>query len=107
MVTKLSSSTTWVNRWEVSSETDPDKTYVVGQKTDGSWGCGCPRWRFSKAPRPDCKHILGIKVTEPVDRKRTSKKAAEEFVRMGGRSTETAAEPVFLLQTRRSIQLKD
>ena len=109
MVSKLSSSSpTWVNRWEVSSHTNPDKKYVVGQKSDGSWGCACPRWKFQKSPREDCKHIIGIKTMEPIDHTRTSPKAAEEFARFGGRVQNLPCNlPVFLTKTRRSIRIPD
>jgi hypothetical protein len=51
-----------VRRWKVSSFTDPGKEpYVVAQKTNGSWGCSCPAWKFRKA-HPDCKHITEIKL---------------------------------------------
>lgn len=105
MVTKIKPSASYLNQWLVSSHTDPDKEYKVSQRHDGTWACACPRWIFGKAPKADCKHIIGIKVAEPVDHKRTSRKAAEEFVRSAGRVQ--TAEPVFLLQTKRSITLID
>lgn len=34
--------------------------YNVGYRQDGTWGCSCKGWIFSK-PRADCKHIEAIK----------------------------------------------
>jgi hypothetical protein len=67
MVRKLKSqSVTWVSRWEVNSRTT-DKTYVVAQKSDGSWGCACGGWIFNKErPRKDCAHIEKVKQVEGV-----------------------------------------
>lgn len=124
-----SSSATWVNRWEVSSLTS-DKTYIVGQKSDGSFGCDCPAWKFKKAPRPDCKHILKVRAVEPVDdskkptardfqaartelahnRTATSIQAMRKEVacrEATAPSAHTTTGPVFLLQTRRSIRRED
>ncbi len=113
---RLESNTLYVNRWAAASHTDPNKEYVVSQKSDGNWACACPAWKFKKAPRPDCKHILGIKYAEPVDMTKTSKKAAEQFVaavakvKAGAKSVvmvEVIGEPVFLLQTQRKIIVRD
>jgi hypothetical protein len=125
MVTQLRPTGNYLNQWMVSSHTDPDKEYKVSQTEDGDWKCSCPRWIFGKAPKQDCKHIIAIKVEEPVDTKRTSRRAAEAFARTRiewtdarlsmGKSKKSPvpptpsipSEPVFLLQTRRSIQLVD
>lgn len=114
----------WVNRWIVESETS-DRQYTVGQKEDGSFGCDCPAWKFKKAPRPDCKHIIGLKATEPVDMSRTQINWGDAHVRTATSITQqrdnarrvvtyaeaaakaTPNQPIFLLQTRRSIKLQD
>jgi hypothetical protein len=54
----------WITRWLVRSRTT-NKIYTVAMKEDGSWGCDCPAWKFAKAPKPDCKHILATKRSEP------------------------------------------
>lgn len=48
-----------LKQWEVPSDTDPDKTYTVTNWEDG-WGCDCPKWKFARAPKPDCKHIEAV-----------------------------------------------
>jgi hypothetical protein len=121
VITKLeSASPVWVNRWEVISPTSGRK-YTVGQKSDGTFGCDCPAWKFKKAPRPDCKHILYLKATEPVDtrdvavilaavNKSGSRTAVIQHREQAAKVRETRqapSQPVFLLQTRRSIQLVD
>jgi len=111
---KLASTTTWVNRWEVQS-LSTDSSYVVAQKSDGSWGCSCPRWRFSKANgdghRPDCKHIRAVRDNEPIatdfqlsQMERFAEVQKERRRRV--RDTQPI-QPTFLLQTRRTIQLVD
>ena len=55
----------WVKKWDVEGSTG--ETYVVALKTDGSFGCSCPGWKFKKAPKPDCKHIRAMKGTVTVD----------------------------------------
>lgn len=96
---KLSSKVTWVNRWEVESMSEAGKTYNVGQKTDGSWGCSCPRWIFSKArPRTDCKHIEKVKAVE-----------SPGILPIGvthGEVTILPLQIVFYRQTRRHIELE-
>lgn len=49
-----------VQQWEVSSTTEDNKTYTVSQRQDGSYSCGCPRWKFH-TPREDCKHIRSVR----------------------------------------------
>jgi len=44
----------WVKRWQVPSESDPDKTYTVAVDANGNYGCSCPVWKFR---RLQCKHI--------------------------------------------------
>jgi len=51
----------WIQRWEVTSHSNPDKTYVVAIDGDGGWGCSCPVWKFR---RLECKHIRQVKETQ-------------------------------------------
>jgi hypothetical protein len=121
MVSKFgSSSATWVNRWEITSMTS-DRTYVVGQKVDGTWGCDCAAWKFHKAPKPPCKHILKVQAVESVDTSYTptidrdiplssiKMPTARDFqaAHEATRTAKAPAAPVFLLQTRRNISLED
>lgn len=49
----------WVKKWNVTSFTDPDKSYKVSIADDGvTWGCSCWPWRKT---REDCKHIREVK----------------------------------------------
>ena len=56
----------WLDQWDVTgSNGDP---YVVSLKGDGTYACSCPRWKFHKAPKVDCKHIsavTGVVVSKP------------------------------------------
>lgn len=49
---------TWVEKWHVSSESDPMKYYTVSQADDGSFGCSCPSWTRN---RYQCKHIRAVR----------------------------------------------
>ncbi len=51
----------WVERWTVQSTSNPAKTYTVARHLDGHYGCTCPRWKFARAPKPDCKHIVNLR----------------------------------------------
>lgn len=51
----------WIERWTMQSHSNPAKTYTVARHRDGHYGCTCPRWKFAKAPKPDCKHITALK----------------------------------------------
>jgi predicted nucleic acid-binding Zn finger protein len=48
----------WVECYLVPSQSDPNRSYVVSKKRDGTWACSCPRWIFK---REDCKHIHELK----------------------------------------------
>lgn len=48
----------WIEKWNVTSESNPNKTYVVSLSELGIWGCSCPVWKFR---RQECKHIQQIK----------------------------------------------
>lgn len=47
----------WVQKWDVQSESNPQKFYTVSRSEDGSFGCSCPAWIFHKRT---CKHIRGV-----------------------------------------------
>lgn len=44
------------NQFTVPSDSDPERSYVVTEMSDGQWQCSCPGWKFH-TPRRDCKHI--------------------------------------------------
>jgi len=46
----------WAERYTVPSESS-DRTYTVGKKDDGTWGCTCPRYKFHHV---ECKHIQAV-----------------------------------------------
>lgn len=52
-----------LHQWEVASHSSSE-VYKVTEYDDGSWACSCPRWKFAKAPKMDCKHILGTTFIE-------------------------------------------
>jgi len=47
----------WVQKWDVQSESNPQKFYTVSRGDDGTFGCSCPAWTFH---RRTCKHIRGV-----------------------------------------------
>lgn len=47
----------WIQKWEVQSESNPQKYYTVSRGDDGTFGCSCPAWIFHKKT---CKHIRGV-----------------------------------------------
>lgn len=107
---QLASSKTYLFRWEVNSRTEPDKTYVVSMKHDGTWGCSCPRWIFNRErPRPDCHHIEHVKGVEPrVEAPSTGPYRPEP----SGRADHPVVlvptpQPYFVLQTRRTITFEE
>lgn len=52
----------WVRQWRVPSRSDPHKEpYTVSADHQGRFACSCPRWKFARAPKPDCDHIAQIK----------------------------------------------
>ena len=57
---KVKGSNVWPDRWEMQSTTDPDVTYILARKKDGTFGCSCPRWKFHKAPKIACKHLIAL-----------------------------------------------
>lgn len=56
-------SSEWIQRWEVVGTSN--KKYVVARKSDGTFGCDCPSWKFQRkvnGVRRDCQHILSKKL---------------------------------------------
>lgn len=56
----------WIDRWNVSSHTNPDKEYVVSRADDmETWGCSCPAWKFQRHRIRDgiCKHIREVQMS--------------------------------------------
>ena len=49
----------WVEKWDIPSSSNPNKTYVVAKADDGTFGCSCPAWTRM---RRECKHIKAVKV---------------------------------------------
>jgi predicted nucleic acid-binding Zn finger protein len=35
--------------------------WVITEYDDNSWACSCPKWKFHRGDRVNCKHILQIK----------------------------------------------
>ena len=59
-IKRLPAKGIWVERHEVVGTSG--KPYIVSLKNDGTFGCSCPTWIFSKVrPKPDCQHILQLK----------------------------------------------
>jgi hypothetical protein len=50
----------WIERWAVDSDGLSDE-YTVARDREGLFGCTCPAWKFSKAPKKDCKHIDSLR----------------------------------------------
>ncbi len=105
----------WLHRWDVTSFTRPNKPpYVVALKSDGTWGCSCPAWKFAKAPKGDCKHIQKIKKVEPP---RASQMANNAFTQEQNATkvmqqtdfnkVPITQKPYFVVQTRRTICLEE
>lgn len=46
----------YVEFWYVASFSDPNKTYKVSKKADGTYACSCPHWLYRRPP-DGCKHI--------------------------------------------------
>ncbi len=50
----------WTQFFEVPSESNPDKAYIVSADTDfKNLGCSCPAWTHHM-PRVNCKHIARL-----------------------------------------------
>jgi hypothetical protein len=47
-------------RAHIKSFTDPNKTYAIKKKQDGTFTCGCPSWRFNQSGDRNCKHLRAI-----------------------------------------------
>lgn len=49
--------------YDVQSETDPKKTYMVYNSLNEGWTCECMWWSIHckhKPPHPQCKHIKKV-----------------------------------------------
>lgn len=112
MPIKTVSKAAWINRWEVVSETTGEK-YIVGQKLDGSWGCSCKRWIFSKTPKPACKHIIKVQMVEQPDTSYTPTidrdipREAIMIPAMRLKPEPVIEQPTMYAQTRRRIVFED
>lgn len=105
------SSATWIAQWIVASYTSSEE-YKVSQKYDGTFACSCAHWKFMKAPKHDCKHILELKAQERatvsardlVAARRDAREAKAIERRLKGAPVVVKA-PIFLKQTTRKIYL--
>jgi hypothetical protein len=110
-----------LHQWDVASRSSSD-SYKVTEYDDGSWACSCPRWKFGKAPKQDCKHILttqsvemgggtvlsalyGMPVSSNDSRTATAIMQHREEVEV--RMKQPIKAPHIITQTRRSIILED
>lgn len=50
----------YINQWNVPSDSDPSKNYVVSLTYENEWQCSCFGWT-RHFPRKDCKHIRRLK----------------------------------------------
>lgn len=50
----------WRRQWDVPSDSNPAKSYVVSEDREGHYACSCPAWT-RHTPRRDCKHIRRVK----------------------------------------------
>jgi hypothetical protein len=53
----------YIQSWDIESSTS-DAVYKVSQRMDGSLACNCPRWKFQKSPKLDCKHCEAVRSLE-------------------------------------------
>jgi len=54
----------WIGKWDVPSDSDPNKTYVVSISEAGIWGCSCWAWKRQGGhprDRKNCKHIRRVR----------------------------------------------
>jgi hypothetical protein len=49
----------WIKSWDVTGS--DGNVWKVSQRADGSYGCSCPAWKFAKAPKQECHHILAVR----------------------------------------------
>jgi len=54
--------------WNIKSQSNPNKLYVVAKLEDETFSCSCPAW-IHHFPRKDCKHILGVIMIEELELK--------------------------------------
>jgi predicted nucleic acid-binding Zn finger protein len=50
----------YIKQWKILNSRKTGH-YVVSQRKDGGFECGCPAWTLNRL-RPDCKHILEVKL---------------------------------------------
>ena len=50
----------WRHQWDVPSDSNPAKSYVVSEDWEGNYACSCPAWT-RHTPRRDCKHIKRVR----------------------------------------------
>lgn len=46
----------YAEQWQVASDSNPNKFYMVSLTNTGGYECSCPAWTRT-TPRRDCKHI--------------------------------------------------
>jgi len=57
----------WRRQWDVPSDSNPAKSYVVSEDWEGNYACSCPAWT-RHTPRRDCKHIRRVKEGQYLER---------------------------------------
>ena len=76
--TRTPTAKRYSRQWEVQGSNGSE--YVVSQGAIyGEYSCSCPAWKFHKAPKPDCKHILAILAEIEQTSKAVSKPAPDGF----------------------------
>ena len=53
-------ATNYPEQWQVPSDSNPDKSYIVSVTDSKEFQCSCPAWT-RHMPRKDCKHILRVR----------------------------------------------
>lgn len=48
----------YIKKWEISSEKDSNKVYIVSLTDKNTFACSCPIWIYK---RQECKHIQRVK----------------------------------------------
>ena len=81
------STAKWVARWQVASESNPNKSYVVARTADDEYACSCPVWIFQRKTCKHIRHVIGnqsvfshaVSVPQSVDGKPVSLKEISRF----------------------------
>lgn len=50
----------YVRSWDVPTSSD-GSTWKVSERVDGTFACSCPKWKFARAPKPECHHIGAVR----------------------------------------------